>query len=261
MDLLQTPDDTPVIDPNKDYLAELTGPGGKFDMTKYPSEKDAYKALARAKAEADFTIQMRNKAQDELRADYLALREQATTGPKLQEQIDRLIALQQQNSNSDTMQNNESQEKPVLRPEEFNDLFSAKIQEYESTKKAQENFNRVQTKLKESFGENYANVLAQRVESMPGITSKEVNELATKSPEAFFRLMGLDQVQTDNQFQTPIRNNQRSDSFAPKSVVRNEEYYDNLRRTDKKTYYDPKTQVQMHTDAQQQGRKFFKSER
>ena len=95
---------------------------------------------------------------------------------------------------------------------------------------------------------------------MPGITSAEVNDLARKSPDAFFRLMGLDR-QEDGNFQAPPRSNQRSDNFSPNTQKRDETYYDKLRRENAKVYYDPKTQVQMHKDAQQLGAQFFNSGR
>ena len=257
MDLLSNNQEDQIsIDPNKDYLQEYIGPGGKFHKE---DEKEALKALAKAKAESDAYIAIQNKRMDDLRKDFLEAREQANTGPKLQEQIDRLMQLQQ-NSNSDTMLENESQEKPVYDPKEIESLFEAKLQQHEVQKKQEANFNLVQSKLKERYGESYATVLKQQVDSMPGITPTEVNDLARKSPEAFFRLMGLDR-QEDTSFQTPIRSNQRSDSFSPQVQRRDEAYYDKLRREQPKVYYDPKTQVQMHKDAQQLGATFFKSGR
>lgn len=257
MDLLNNnQEDQLSIDPAKDYLTEYTGPGGKFHKE---DPQESLKALARAKAESDAYIAIQNKRMDDLRRDYLELRETANTGPKLQEQIDRLLALQQ-NSNDDTMSPHESQEKPVYDPKEIESLFEAKLQQHELTKKQEENFRKVESKLKEKFGDNFASVLKQQVDSMPGITPAEVNDLARKSPDAFFRLMGLDR-QEDGSFQAPPRSNQRNDNFSPNAQKRDEAYYDKLRKDNPKVYYDPKTQVQMHKDAQTLGAQFFKDGR
>jgi len=56
-------------------------------------------------------------------------------------------------------------------------------------------------------------------------------------------------VQREN-FQSPPRSDNRTGSFTPQGPKeRTWAYYQELKKTNPKVYYDPKTQVQMHHDA------------
>src|SRR6267154_5364704 len=81
LDQQQLPQTPPPLDPSKNYLTDLVGPDKKFKTVE---------DLARGKAEADTTIELFKKRQDELRDDYLKLREEANQQAKLQDLIDRL---------------------------------------------------------------------------------------------------------------------------------------------------------------------------
>src|SRR6266700_391496 len=79
--LLEPEADLPNVDPDKDYFKELVGEGKKF---KSPED------LARGKFESDQFIEILKKRQDEMRADYLKLREDNTAKAKLEDLIDQL---------------------------------------------------------------------------------------------------------------------------------------------------------------------------
>src|SRR5678815_2601198 len=122
----QTNDNQPEqIDPNKDYLTELVGEGKKF---KSPQE------LARGKYEADQYVRTLERQKDELRSDYLKLKDEQAARAKLEDLIDQWSNKQQ--SSSDNTQANEQQTtKPVIDSKEIESLVSSKIQEHELTKK------------------------------------------------------------------------------------------------------------------------------
>lgn len=243
--LLDGGEDLPIIDQNKDYLAELVGEGKKF--------KDQ-KELAKGKYEADQYIETLKKQQDELRADYLKLREESAATAKLEELISQLDSRQKPNGNENTQVPDVN--KPVVDPKAIESLVSSKIEEYNQTKKQETNYNQVKTKLIERFGNNYQNALKEQIDEL-GLTVEDINTLARKSPAAFFRTLGLDQpVQTDT-FQSPPRSTQRSDSFSPKgSPKRTWSWYQDLRRTNPTAYYDPKTTIQRHKDYEELGPAF-----
>jgi len=75
------PDTIDTIDPSKNYLAELVGEGKKFK-----TQED----LARGKAESDAYIKILEKRSDELRNDYLKLRDDYSSRAKLEEVVDQL---------------------------------------------------------------------------------------------------------------------------------------------------------------------------
>lgn len=235
-------DKAPAIDPNKDYLAELVGEGKKF--------KDA-QSLARAKAEADFTIDMFKQRMDEMRADYKELHEARQAGATLKELADQLKA-QQKPEGTFTPANELN-----VQPEEvdIDKKIDARMAQREAELKEQENLSRVQQTLKDRFGNNYQSVLSEQRDALR-LSDKEVNDLARKSPEAFFRVMGINQMNQDNTFQTPPRSVSRSDSFAPSVPKRTWKYYQDLKRTDANLYYSPKIFNQMLKDAEELGDAF-----
>src|SRR5882672_6584438 len=71
------------IEDNIDYLTELTKPGAKFDKTKYSNELDMYRAIAKGKWHADKTFDAKIVEFDQLREDYLKVRETSTTKAEL----------------------------------------------------------------------------------------------------------------------------------------------------------------------------------
>src|SRR5882762_7005873 len=89
----QLPDDT-----NVDFLAELTGPGKKFDRTKYQSDTELLQALAKGKYESDRYIPLLERGRDELRDDYMRERETNLSRAKLEEIVDRLTRTEQLSS-------------------------------------------------------------------------------------------------------------------------------------------------------------------
>lgn len=253
-DLLNSnPDDLPEVDPNIDYLAEIAGPGKKFDRTRYASEDEWKKAVSKGKYESDQYVELLKRRQDELREDYLRIREDNQTKARLEELIDQLS--NKQLASSDLPPAKEDNQ-PAMSAEQLDNLMSNKIQAYELTKKQTENFNVVQAKLKERYGSNYANVLREQIESL-GLTNEDINALAKKSPIAFFKTLGLDQQPHQDSFQSPPRSNQRNDTFAPRGAPkRSWAYYQELKKADPKLYFDRKTAIQMQNDAIELGDAF-----
>ncbi len=238
----------PKIDPEKDYEQELVGDGKKFKSTK---------DLARGKYEADLYVNTLTRQLDELRGDYLKLREDHNARAKLEELIGQLETKSQQHSNSEQPKANEVKDKPGVDPDQIASLVSNKIQEYELTKKQTENFNKVKDKLREQFGDNYQASLKQQIEDL-GLTEEDVNALARKSPNAFFKTLGIEQASAKETFQNPMRSSQIPEAFKPKSSQkRTWSYYQDLKKTQPNLYLDKKTNVQMHNDAIEMGDAFF----
>lgn len=234
------------VDPNKDYLADLVGEGKKFKTDK---------ELARGKYESDLYIKTLEKKQDELRADYLKLREDYTARAKLEDLVDQLASKPVQQPLSEPPIA-EVKDKPGYDPKEIESLVSNKIQEYELTKKQTDNFNTVRSRLREQFGDKYQDVLKQQIQDL-GLSEEDVNALARKSPTAFFKTIGIDKPEQQQTFQTPPASSVRSDSFAPKGASkRTWNYYQEMKKNNPKQYYDPKTNVQMHNDYIALGKEF-----
>ena len=240
---------SPELDPNKDYEQELVGDGKKFKTVK---------DLARGKYEADLYVNTLTRQLDELRGDYLKLREDNTARAKLEDLIGQLEGKQQQLTNSEQpLAKLEVKDKPGIDPNELKSLVSSSIQEYEMTRRQTDNFNKVKAKLEEQYGEKYPSVLKNQIAEL-GLTEEDVNALARKSPTAFFKTLGIEQAPARDNFQNPVLSSQNSESFRPKGAQkRTRSWYLDMKKNDPKRYLDPKTNVEMHNDALALGEAFF----
>jgi len=232
-----TPQNTDV-----DPFEALTGPGGKFDRSKYQSDDDLQKAMAKSIFHADSYIDHMKARQDELRTDYTSLREQYNAGPKLEELIDRL-AHKEPHQNSNTPSANDEQ--AGLDLSKIEELVNSRLTQHEQKKKEDDNARKVEMKLIEKFGSSYQNTLKSQIDSL-GMDQDLFNGLARKHPELVIKTLGLD-VRQDNSFQTPPPSSQGH--YAPSGNKRTNSYYQNLRKTDPIAYRSPKIQDQMYKDA------------
>lgn len=202
-------------------------------------DKPAEEVL-KAKIESDLYIKTLEKQKDELRSDYLKQREELLAKAKFEDLLDRF---EKSNTPVTPPVVNEKIESQ-FKPEDIDSRVRALLEETRQTERKTANFNKVQEKLKERYGNNYAQHLKDT-----GLPEKQINEIAMESPDAFFRLLGMNDERRDNNFQAPPRSNQRNDQFSPKVNKRDWNYYQELKKTNPRLYLDPKIAVQMHNDA------------
>ncbi len=232
------------IDPNKNYLEELIGEDKKF--------KDA-EALARGKLEADLFIERLKREQAELRSDFARLKEEHDAVPRLQELIDRIS--KQPDANSHQPDANAEDKKPAIDLKEIESLFESKYEERRSKERQDSNYQSVQSKLRERYGENYQNHLKTTMETL-GLSQTFVENMAKENPRAFEKIF-MPAV-TPEGFEAPPHSTKRSDPFAPAVKARNWNYYEDLRKKDATLYWSPKMQNQMHADSERLGESFYK---
>lgn len=207
--------------------------------------------LLKAKVEADLFINTLTKRQDDLSKDYLELKKQADAQASLQELRDQILNASKATSNSDTPNANEGNESHKIETVDIDKKIRDAIEETRRVERQTSNANLVQSKLKERFGNTYQDVLRDT-----GLSQKQINEIAAESPEAIFRLVGLESTPKEN-FQAPPRNAQ-APSFAPRGQPKRDwNYYQELKKTKPDLYLDPKIAVQMHNDAIAQGDAFY----
>lgn len=200
--------------------------------------------LLEAKVNSDLYIKSLESQKDELRDMYDKQRDELLAKAKFEELIDRM------NKPSGEVPPTLGKEPESPKQMEIKDIESLvlqKIQETEARKNETKNFNEVQNKLKERFGDNYVSSLKDYQRTL-GLSDTDVNSLAMKSPKAFFQMLGINETEQAG-FTSPPRSGQRNDHFAPKTPKRDFQYYQELKKTNPKIYLDPKIQVQMHNDA------------
>lgn len=205
--------------------------------------------LENAKAESDLFIRTQNARFDDLKKDYLELRERHQAGTELKDLIDQLKTNPKKDDlNPDT---NGNQNQPAIKPEDIDTLVTQRVTEqltaHQRTLKQRENLGTVQAKLKEQFGDDYQTVYKQRLDNL-GLSREYADELAKDHPQVFMKTFELDTPRSANTAALP-RNQQRPNSFSPASPKRDWNYYQELKKTNPKMYLDPKIAVQMHDDA------------
>jgi hypothetical protein len=234
-DVLPTNDDTSLRD----------------ELTSKWKDKPADEVL-KAKIDSDLYIKTLERQKDEMRQMYLQQSEELKAKAKFEELIDRFEKAPKDLQVASPPAN---EDQPKFNPDEYRKIASETFQEMERSKIESDNFRKVQNKLQDKYGSNYANVLKDQQTTL-GLSDTDVNTLAKKSPEAFFRMMGLNE-QARESFQTPPRGSQRNDSFAPKGAPKRDwNYYMEMKKSNPKVFLDPKIQVQMHNDAIELGEAF-----
>lgn len=237
-DLFQDDPALDTIDPTKKYLEELVGEGKKFSDPE---------ALARGKAEADLFI-------ERLKQENVGIRNELNSRVKMEEFLDKLNSSQQAKS-PDAGQQPSDQAKaetsPNLKPEDVIKLLDQREQQ----SKAVGNVNKVKERLQEVLGPNYTTKLKQ-VASNLNLSTDHLNSLASTSPEAFYKLIGLEDKKPDA-FQAPMRNQMQVTGFKPENTVRDWDYYQKLKADKGVTHYwSTAVQNQLHLDAHRLGDKF-----
>jgi len=239
-------DDELQLDQSKNYLDELVGEGKKFKTVE---------ELARGKAESDLYIKTMNVRSDQLREDYLKLREEATAQAKLEDLIARLETRPSERITPQTPVE-PLERQPTFDPTKLPSLIREESLKLRAEEKADTNFKSVQNKLKEQFGNNAQSVLQERMNSLD-LTVDDINSLARKSPQAFFNTLGLNATQQESLVGSP-RSTVNSGGFKPQTAQkRTWSYYETLRKANPKLYYDPKIANQMEKDSQEMGVAFF----
>jgi hypothetical protein len=227
--------DSPALDPEKDYYTDLVGDGKKF--------KDN-KALAYSKMHADLTIQMKDRMLDEMRADLQAAKAEAASRARVEELVDKL-------SNPGTKQPavTGDQTKPEITLTEIETLFSKKFQEAEIQKKQQENLDMVKAELAKRFGNNLEHHLKE-----VGLDGESAAQMAKVNPQLVLRALGVDKP-TQNAFQAPPRNTSVNSSSS-NTPRRTWAYYQEIFKANPTLKYDPKTNTQMQKDYAALGQAF-----
>lgn len=248
------PQDPLQIDEDKDYLKELTAPGGKFDRSKYQSELEMYQAIAKGKFLADQMVDIKNQREDELRAEYTKVVNENKAKADLQELIDQM----QQNRLTNSEQTQAKEDTQPIKLEDMESLFDQKYEARRLRERQEDNLNQVQNKLKTTWGDNYSRTLKQKTEELD-LSEEDVLAMARSNPKLLYRTFGLDQQQgRDNLFNSPPRSQQRADSFAPSGPrKRTWSYYDDMKKTNPNLYFDRKIAVQMMKDLEEQGEAFY----
>jgi len=242
----------PLIDPNKNYLEELVGDGKKFR---------SHEDLARGKAESDLFIakllQEKKEALEELNKrltveDLLSRLENKGTPPVTQNQF---------NQNGNAASGDQNAPNSNLNLDEIKAAVKAELERDVVNAKREANVNNVNAKMTELYGDQAPAVLRRKAQEL-GVSIDYLRGIAADSPALFLKTIEeapVAQPQKPSIFNAPPQG--VNTGALPKTPTygnhKPRSYYENLKKTNPKEYFSPKTAVQEHKDAVALGVNFF----
>ena len=225
------------IDPEKNYLEDLVGEGKKFAS---PEE------LARGKAESDAFIAR-------LQQEAAEMRDELKARKTMEQVLDQLNHTPTPQSPTPATTPNAALE-TTTENVDVESLVQDEVQKHltkmQQENAAQSNLERVQSALRNVFGNGYNTILKEKTESL-GLSEQFATELAKTQPDAFLQLVGARQTsetQTVQSLRTPER--------TP-SNTKNYSYYQTIRKEDPDRYFSPALQNEMFAAASEQGEDFY----
>jgi hypothetical protein len=242
IDLFDSQNEAPVIDPNKSYVDELVGENRKF--------KDV-ESLARGKAEADAYIASLTRTLDELKQEL-------STRARAEDMLTRLLE-KPNTPSAPPSQPPVGMDPPQVATtgptaEDLDKMIRDRLAERETLNTRTQNATMVMQTLTEVWGPAYKTTLQTKAAEL-GLSPEAVNRMAGESPKALLKLVGAD-AQKPSTF-TGAPTSSVASGFVPSNTERTMSWYQALKAKDPTTYFDKKTQTQMHKDAQRLGERFF----
>lgn len=241
---------TPSIDVSDVNAETLVGEGRKYkttdDLAKAYVNADTY--IASSKAE-----QAAKDAEIKVLKDLLEARQQKQEIPVEEEKP----------SSQDALGN----EPPVGQHREPNDdkakdlatQIREQLDSVAEERKFSGNINEVSEKLQDHFGSaQKANEYVNQKAKDLGVSTDWLMDIAGRSTSAFYNTIGFNTSVGQSKSSPNTGSNINTSAFKKTdSGVRNFEYYENIRKTDKKLYFSSDFQKNMMRDAREMGSSFF----
>lgn len=227
----------------EDWLAKIVEAKGE-------SFKDP-QVLAKSKLESDRYI-------SELERQIKEAREELTK----EEYAKKLLAELQsgrQNTNANSVPNTGETKPSDTKPELSEDVIKRLVEETLSTRENNNTASQNTRMVQEQLGQKYGTEAKAHVENKArelGMTMERLSQLAAESPTAFMTLIGEPKPEFKAMVSGTI-NTAAANHSAP--AERDWAYYQNLRKTNKTLYFNPKTQQQLIQDKIRLGDRFGNS--
>lgn len=114
--------------------------------------------------------------------------------------------------------------------------------------KQDENFNYVKRELLKNLGAEYPNLIRQKAEEL-GLSDEDLNNLARKTPKAFFNLIGISPTQAvPNVSPNPVSRASEATAFN-RQGEKTFSYYEKMRKSNPRQYYSPQIQNEILAQA------------
>lgn len=141
--------------------------------------------------------------------------------------------------------------------------LKAELEAEDQQKKAQSNIARVEEALLSHYGDDDSvNQAINDKAAEIGVSVDFLKDVATKSPDGFFKLVGLD---APKKTANPLSNSVNTAGLKPAAEASSQPspgtkaYFDQIRKEDKRRYLSREVQLQMHKASMENPEKFFGS--
>lgn len=219
-------------------LDEIMGEGKKYSdaaaVAKAIAEKDAFIARLLEEArrkEADLQASLNTKAFE-----------------------DRLKAIEAAQSTERPEPSVRDVTPPSAPLPDIEDVVQRAIADREATNTRTRNLLNVKDKLTSVYGEDFATRVKSRAAEL-NISLAKLNEMAAETPSAFYAVIGLD-VQRTPDNPAPPQTRVNSAAQTTNHGVKNNAYYQNLRKTNPSLYWTPAVQMEEYNELKRQGDQF-----
>jgi len=204
--------------------------------------------LAKSKLESDNYIKQLEGQLTELRTELS--KEEAAK--KLLAELESRRQAPNANSLPKQGETNPSDTKPELSEDVIQRLVEETLSKRETTQTAKQNAKMVQDQLVQKYGTEAKAHVEKKAQEL-GMSFERLSALAAEAPTAFMSLIG----EPKPEYKPPVSGtiNTAAGNFN-NPAEKNWAYYQNLRKTNKQLYFDPKTQQQMMQDKMRLGDRF-----
>lgn len=148
---------------------------------------------------------------------------------------------------------NKDQTNPSLSDEQIKSLVDNALTAREKANTSKQNIDLVEATLLESFGTEAQAKVQEKAKEL-GLSLGRMQEIAAESPTAFLSLIGG----KDKEMKPLIKGSIRTEGVNMQATSeRTFEFYQKLRKENRKQYFSPEVQQQMFKDRERLGEKFY----
>lgn len=214
----------------------------KIDELKSRSVDD----LAKGKAHADAFI-------DHLKGEIEQLRKDLAERKQVEDALAELKAARNEPNDSEGNTNS------GLKPEDIKTLVAESLNEQQTKSKVQANILAVDKAVKEQYGDKAHEFIAKKASEL-GMSVEDLASVASKSPNAFFNLVGFNKETKAPGTSGLLESSVNVDRLAETNNLKQgtHAYYEALRKKDKVLYYSPEVQRKLFADRVRLGDDFYK---
>ncbi len=231
----------PVVDDSKDYLTELVGEGKK-----YATQQD----LAKAAVHKDQFIEQIKRENAEMREALL----KRTNEEEFLSKLEKLAQPKSPEPQDTPVRRDDV--KPAITPDDVERI----IEQREAKRKRDENLSAVMSRLQDVYGDQYRSRVQSQAQQL-GVGTDFLTDVASKNPQAFYKLLGLDQQRKQDDVFSPPPRSQVNTGTSPPSNRKDYQYFQNLRREKGDGwYFSQATQQEIWRaakDAEKRGEQFL----